>query len=107
MASWEHRDAGLIPSLAQWVKDLALLQLWLRSQLRLESDDPWPQNSICYGVVKRQKSSVESMKLTTYKFGIYVSGNNTHRTHQTPLLWRGHECHHLVDAVWKLTILPI
>ena len=24
---WERWDAGLIPSLAQWVKDLALLQL--------------------------------------------------------------------------------
>ena len=29
---------SLIPSLAQWVKDLALLQLRLRSQLQLRSD---------------------------------------------------------------------
>ena len=37
---------GSIPSLAQWVKDLALLQLWLRSHLWLGSD-PWRGNSIC------------------------------------------------------------
>ena len=29
----ESTDAGLIPSLAQWVKDLLLLQLWLRLDL--------------------------------------------------------------------------
>ena len=28
--SWEDWDAGLIPSLAQWVKDLVSPQLWLR-----------------------------------------------------------------------------
>ena len=35
MASWEHWDTGLIPSLAKWVKDPALLQPLLRSQPRL------------------------------------------------------------------------
>ena len=30
------------PSPAQWVKDPALPQLWLRSELQLGSD-PWPQ----------------------------------------------------------------
>ena len=34
-ASWEHRDAGLSPSSAQWFKDPALSQLQLRF-------DPWP-----------------------------------------------------------------
>ena len=29
-ASLECQDTGLIPALAQWVKDLALPQLWLR-----------------------------------------------------------------------------
>ena len=31
MASWERWVAGSIPGLAQWGKDLALSQLWLRS----------------------------------------------------------------------------
>ena len=51
--SLEHRNAGLIPSPAQWVKDPVLPQLQLRSQLRLGSD-PWPENSTCHGVTKTQ-----------------------------------------------------
>ena len=47
-ASQEYRDAGSIPSTGQWVKDLALLQLWHKSQLQLRFD-PWPKNSICCG----------------------------------------------------------
>ena len=39
-----HRGgAGSIPSLAQWVKDLALLQLQHRLWLQLGLD-PWPEN---------------------------------------------------------------
>ena len=30
-ASLEHWDAGSIPSPAQWVKNLVLLQVWFRS----------------------------------------------------------------------------
>ena len=36
--SWEHWDTSSIPSLAQWVKDLELLQLHLRLRLQLTSD---------------------------------------------------------------------
>ena len=49
-ATWEHLDGGLIPSLAQWVKDPALLQLRLSSQLC--SADPWPGSSICHQAAK-------------------------------------------------------
>ena len=50
--SWERWDAGLIPSPAQWVKDLVLLQLGLRVQLQLGSD---PRSSICGGVAEKKK----------------------------------------------------
>ena len=53
-------DAGSIFSPAQCVKDLALLQLWLKLKLRLRSQlwlgsDPWPRNSICLGTAKKKK----------------------------------------------------
>ena len=53
MASWECWDAGLIPSLAQWVKDLVLPQLQLRLQPQLRCD-PWPGNSIHCRVGKKE-----------------------------------------------------
>ena len=43
--------AGSIPSPAQWVMDLVLPQLQLRSQVRLGSD-LWPGNSMRRGVAK-------------------------------------------------------
>ena len=55
----EHRDAGSMPRLALWVKDLAKLQLRLRLQLHLSSD-PWPGNSICEAAAingKKEKRS--------------------------------------------------
>ena len=54
MVFWEHWDAGSIPGLAQQFKDLAMLQLRHRSQLRLRSN-PWPGNSISYGTAKKKK----------------------------------------------------
>ena len=55
-ASWERWDSGSIPTLAQWVKDLVLSQLQLRSQLQLGSD-PWPRHSICPGEGEKKKKA--------------------------------------------------
>ena len=51
----ERWDVGSIPSLAHWVKDQVLPQLWLRSRLLLGSD-PWPRNSTCRGIAKKEKN---------------------------------------------------
>ena len=37
----------LIPTLAHWVKNPALLQLWRRSESWLRFD-PWPRNFLCH-----------------------------------------------------------
>ena len=55
-ASLEHWDTGLTPSPAQWVKDLALLELWLRSQLWLRSD-PLPGTPYAVGWPKKKKKN--------------------------------------------------
>ena len=52
-SSWKHWDTGSIPHPTQWVKDPALLQLQLRSQVGLRCD-PWPRNSICRGAAKKK-----------------------------------------------------
>ena len=55
VASPEHWNPGFNPGPVQWVKDLVLPQLWCRLQLRLRSD-PWPRNSICYMVAKKNST---------------------------------------------------
>ena len=51
--------AGLIPSPAQWVKDLALLQLWHKSQMWLRFD-PWPRNfHMLQVLLKKEKKSLQ------------------------------------------------
>ena len=55
--SWERRDTGSIPRQVEWVKDLALLQVWLRLQPRLRSD-LWLENSICHRAAKKEKEVI-------------------------------------------------
>ena len=50
-------DVGSIPGPAQRVKDPALLQLRLRSQLQLRSD-PWTRSSLCHKVAKKEKKNL-------------------------------------------------
>ena len=61
-ASLQCWDAGRIPGLVQWIKDLALPQLWHRLQVQLRSD-PWPGNSIFHGAAKKKKKKIPPRKV--------------------------------------------
>ena len=69
MAQWDQQhlcsSRTQVQSLAQHhgLKDPALLQLWPRSQLWLRSD-PWPGNSICHGVVIKEKKNKRYQKVS-------------------------------------------
>jgi len=55
VVSLEHWGTGLIPSPAQWVKDLALLQLQCRLQLGLDLI-PGPGTPHAMGQTKRKQN---------------------------------------------------
>ena len=55
-ASLQCHTLVQLPALRSELKDLALPQLWCRSQLQLGSD-PWPRNSICLGFGHKKKGS--------------------------------------------------
>ena len=55
-ASWEHRNIGVIPHLAQWVKEPVLPQLWLRLKPRHRLDlIPGPGTPYAAGHKKKKK----------------------------------------------------
>ena len=62
-ASWERWDKGSIPDPAQWVKDLALPQLWLRLRLWLKSDlIPGPRAPYAEGQQKTKNQKPNKQK---------------------------------------------
>ena len=69
---WRHlcsaRKQVWSPVWHSGLKDLALPQLWYRSQLQLRSD-PWPRNSICHRVAKKEN---ENQKNPTWNVKLNV-----------------------------------
>ena len=54
-ASWEPWDVGSIPSPVPWVKDLALLKMWLRWEQQLRSESPAWELHMSQGGQKKKK----------------------------------------------------
>ena len=107
--SWGCWDTGLIPGLAQWVKDLALLKLQFRSQLQLRfrsqlqlRSDPWPGSSICRRAAKKKNNNnnkVMSLPTSFLPFNTFIS---CVRTKCQALCWL---CPHLLTEVRMFTLV--
>ena len=61
VASREPWDVARFPGLAQWYKDLVMLQLWFRS-------DPWPRSSIGRWAATQKKNLVCQGVISAVKF---------------------------------------
>ena len=100
-ASLERWDAGLILGPKYWVKDPALLQLQLRSQLWVGSD-PWPGNSICCGAAKRENN----LKILKKKRNALITLGTTHTRAPSVGTPQGSKTLEMLDAekprLWSL-----
>ena len=96
VASWEHWDAGLIPGLAQWVKDP-------RSQLPLRSD-PWPRNSVFPGAAKKKKKKITTT--ATKNHMVLLSGTSPMTTVTTRYLHFNYFCPlETMNNLWRETLM--
>ena len=61
-------DAGSIPDLAQWVKDLALLWLWCRPAAYSSNSTPSLGTSVCTGAALKKSSNNNHLSSTLSLF---------------------------------------
>ena len=84
--------AGWITGLAQWIKDLVLLQLWHRSQLWLRFN-PWPRNFHMLPVPSQKKKKNTHTHTHTHiyiwlGFGFNTSQNTEKQLSDWSVTWR-------------------